>query len=489
MFHGGIMEAVENFALLIRGRRVTAKEREPIAVVNPATEAPIGDIPKATMADVDQAAEAAASAFERWRKTTPAERSALLLKAADLFRKHKAEIARNLTLEQGKVLAEAEVEVESTISYCEWFAGEALRAYGRVVANPGDSAMTHLIVKEPIGPCAVFTPWNFPLTEPAIHITAAIAAGCSVVLKPSEETPGTGVALARVFQEAGAPEGLVNVVTGVPAEISERLIRNPLVRKVSFTGSVAVGKQLAALAGAEMKPCTMELGGNAPFIVCDDADMERAVSDLTYAKWRNAGQVCTAPNRVFADNRVHDSLVERMTMAAKAIIVGDGLDSKSRMGPLANPRRLEALERLIADARRRGAEIVTGGERISNRGYFFAPTVIIGGGDNFELATNEIFGPVLSILRFEDLEDAIARANAVPVGLSAYAYTRSDEKARRLMRGLRSGMVGINTVRTAPFSVPFGGVRDSGYGAVGGQEGLEQFFERKAIAHWAGVAG
>lgn len=481
------MEAAENFALVIGKRRVTAAEREPIEVVNPATEAALGAIPKATPEDVDQAASAAAKAFDDWRRTTPAERSQLLLKAAEVFRRRKAEIARNLTLEQGKVLAEAEVEVDNTIAYCEWFAGEAFRAYGRVVTNPGDPATAHYIVKEPIGTAAVFTPWNFPLTEPAIHITAAIAAGCSVVLKPSEETPGTGVAFARVFEEAGAPDGLINVVMGTPGEISERLIRSPLIRKLSFTGSVPVGKQLAALAGSEMKPCTMELGGNAPYIVCDDADMDLAIADLAYAKWRNAGQVCTAPNRVFVHRRVHDALVERMSKAAEAIVVGDGLDPKTRMGPLANPRRLEALDRLIADARKRGADIVTGGERIGNRGYFFAPTVVAGVDDDFELARNEIFGPILAVLRFDDLDQAIERANGVPVGLSAYAFTRSDDKARRLMRGLKSGMVGINTVRTAPFSVPFGGVRDSGYGAVGGPEGLDQFFERKAIAHRTGA--
>lgn len=468
-------------SLFIDGRWAAAKAGKTIAVMNPATGDPIGNVARAEKADLDLALAAAEKGFETWRRISAYDRAKIMRKASDLMRERVDTIARIMTTEQGKPVAEARGETAVAADVIEWFAEEARRTYGRVVParRPG---VYQLVIKEPIGVAAAFTPWNFPINQAVRKISAALAAGCSIILKGPEETPASCAELVRAYADAGVPEGVINLVFGVPAEISSYLIPHPVVRKISFTGSTAVGKQLAALAGAHMKRITMELGGHAPAIVFDDADLEQATKILSANKFRNAGQVCIAPTRFLVQEKIYDNFVNRFVEVAKNLKVGDGLDPSSKMGPLAHDRRVTAMEGFISDAVQKGAEVVTGGSRIGNKGYFFQPTVVTNVPKTARMMNEEPFGPVAMIAPFREFDDAVSEANRLPYGLAAYAYTRSAKTANAIANAVESGMISINHHGLALPETPFGGVKDSGYGSEGGLEAVESYLVTKFVS-------
>ncbi|MGH7056319.1 MAG: NAD-dependent succinate-semialdehyde dehydrogenase [Acetobacteraceae bacterium] len=468
-------------SLFIDGSWASAQAGRTIPVMNPATGDPIGNVARAEKADLDLALAAAEKGFETWRKISAYDRAKIMRKAAALMRERVEGIARIMTTEQGKPLAEARGETGAAADVIEWFAEEARRTYGRVV--PGRRAGVYqLVIKEPVGVAAAFTPWNFPINQAVRKISAALAAGCSIIIKGPEETPGSCAELVRAYADAGVPEGVVNLVFGVPSEISSYLIPHPVVRKISFTGSTAVGKQLAALAGAHMKRVTMELGGHAPAIVFDDADLDAATKVLSANKFRNAGQVCIAPTRFLVQEKVYDNFVDRFVKVAKGLKVGDGLDASSQMGPLAHDRRVTAMEGFIADAVQNGAEVVTGGSRIGNKGYFFQPTVLTNVPKTARAMNEEPFGPVAMIAPFREFDEVVAEANRLPYGLAAYAYTRSAKTANAIANAVETGMISINHHGLALPEVPFGGVKDSGYGSEGGLEAIESYLVTKFVS-------
>jgi len=451
-----------------------------LPVLNPATGETIGTLAHADKRDLDEALQAAQRGFEQWRSKGALDRSKIMRRAAELLRERADEVARLMTLEQGKPLVEAGLEIAGGADTIEWFAEEARRTYGRIVPAR-TSNVTQLVVKEPVGPVAAFTPWNFPVNQAVRKISAALAAGCSIILKGPEETPASCAALIAAFADAGVPAGVVNLVFGVPAEISSYLIAHPVIRKISFTGSTVVGKQLAALAGSHMKRVTMELGGHAPAIVFDDADVGLAVKTLAANKFRNAGQVCVAPTRFIIQDKVYDDFLDSFVKTAESLKVGDGLEKDVRMGPLANPRRVEAMNTLIADATSRGAKIATGGERIGNRGNFFKPTILTDVPTDARIMNDEPFGPVALVSRFKDYDEAIGEANRLSYGLAAYAYTTSAKTMANVGRDIESGMVGINHHGIGIAELPFGGIKDSGYGSEGGLEAVEAYLNTKTV--------
>lgn len=466
--------------LLIAGEWRPARSGRTIPVLNPATEEVIGTVAHAGRDDLDEALEAAAKGFATWKKVSAYDRAKLMRKAGDILRSRAEDVARLMTLEQGKPLPEAKMEVMAAADIIDWFAEEARRAYGRVVPARGEG-IYQLVVKEPVGPVAAFTPWNFPINQVVRKLSAAVATGCSIIVKAPEETPASPAELVRAFVDAGLPAGVVNLVYGVPAEISEYLIPHPVIRKVTFTGSTPVGKHLAALAGQHMKRVTMELGGHAPAIVFDDADLEHAAKTLAAAKFRNAGQVCVSPTRFLVHESVYGKFVEGFTAFAKSLKVGDGLDKDTRMGPLANDRRVQAMEMFVADAVSKGAKVETGGKRIGNKGNFFEPTVLTGINTDMRIMNEEPFGPLAPIMPFSKFDDVVAEANRLPFGLAAYAYTKSAKTAAAIGAAFESGMVSINHHGLALPEVPFGGIKDSGYGSEGGSEAIEAYLNTKFI--------
>ncbi len=451
-----------------------------VPVLNPATGETMRALPVAEKADLDRALAAAERGFQAWKKVSAFDRYKLMRKAADILRGRADDIAKIMTMEQGKPVMEAKMETLAGADIIDWFAEEGRRAYGRVIPARADG-IYQLVVKEPVGPVAAFTPWNFPINQAVRKISAAIATGCSVILKGPEETPGSCAALVQAYLDAGLPAGVLNLVFGVPAEISEYLIPHPVIRKVTFTGSTAVGKQLAALAGKHMKRVTMELGGHAPAIVFEDADVDVAVKILSANKFRNAGQVCVSPTRFLVHEKVYAPFVEKFVAAAKALKVGDGLDKDTRMGPLANGRRVEAMEAFVADAKTKGAKVQAGGKRIGNKGFFYEPTVLTDVPKEARIMNEEPFGPIAPITPFKDYETVVAEANRLPYGLAAYAYTKSAKTAAAIGAALESGMVSINHHGLALPEVPFGGVKDSGYGSEGGSEAIEAYLNTKFI--------
>ncbi len=470
----------EDLRLYIDGEFIAAQGRREQDVFDPATGEVIGKLPHATREDLDRALAAAQRAFPAWRDTSPLERSRILRKAADLLRERAPEIGRNITLDQGKPLAEAINEVKNCAEHAEWHAEEGRRIYGRVIP-PRHPAVRQLVVRQPVGVCAAFTPWNFPASQAIRKIGAALGSGCTLVLKGPEDAPSAIVALARVFHDAGLPAGCLNIVWGVPHEVSDYLVRSPIVRKVSFTGSVPVGKQLAALAAQHMKRTTMELGGHSPVLVFEDADVERAADLLQAFKFRNAGQVCVSPTRFYLHEKIHDRFLARFLEKTREMKVGAGLDESTRMGPLAHERRVPAMEQFVDDANRRGARIEFGGERLSDRGNFFAPTVVTGLPDDAMLMTTEPFGPIAPFARFNDFDDVIRRANALPYGLSSYVFTTSSRYANAAANALEAGNVNINHFGQAIAEAPFGGVKDSGWGSEGGVETFDGYLTTKFI--------
>jgi len=466
----------------IDGNWVKASGAKSQEVMNPATSKPIGELTHASRGDLDKALAAADKGFKTWRKVSAYERGKILRKAADLVRARADEIAKVLTQEQGKVFMEAKLEVQSAGDILDWYAAEGQRAYGRVIPARADG-VRNLVIMEPIGPVAAFTPWNFPVTQAVRKIAAALAAGCSIIIKCPEETPGSPIGLVKALHDAGLPPGVLNLVYGVPAEISEYLIPHPIIRKVSFTGSVPVGKHLNALAASHMKRATMELGGHAPVLVFDDADVEGAAKLMGAFKYRNAGQVCVSPTRFFVHDKVYDNFVGKFIDIAKKTRVGDGMAADTRMGPLANPRRVNAIEAFVTDAQEKGAKVETGGKRIGNQGNFFEPTVLTDVPENARIMSEEPFGPVAVMLRFKETDDVLDRANKLPFGLASYAFTKDAKVATKVADALESGMVTINHFGIALPETPFGGVKDSGFGHEGGTEGLQVYLQSKFVSH------
>ena len=470
--------------LLIDGEWTASAAGKTLPVLDPATGDTIGSVAHAEQPDLDRALAAAARGFDVWRKTSAFERGKLMRKAADLLRGRVDQVAEIMVREQGKPLTEAKMETASAPDNIEWMAEEGRRSYGRVIPArlPG---VYQTSLREPVGVVAAFTPWNFPINQAVKKIAAALAAGCAIIVKGPEETPASVAELMRAFQDAGFPPGVVQLVYGVPAEISSYLIAHPTVRKISFTGSTAVGKQLAGLAGQHMKRATMELGGHAPAIIFDDANLEVATQVLAANKFRNAGQVCIAPTRFLVQERVYEEFIGRFTRAAEAIRVGNGLEPGTTMGPLANDRRVQAMEGFIADAIQHGGEVRTGGARIGNKGNFFQPTVMTGVPTEARVMNEEPFGPLALMTPFRDMEEAVSEANRLAFGLAAYAYTSSVTRATQVAAAVESGMMAINHHGLALPETPFGGVKDSGYGSEGGVEGLEAYLSTKFVTQAA----
>ncbi len=452
-----------------------------LPVLNPADETVIGALPVAGRDMLDVALDVATDGVSLWRRTAPPDRAAIMLRAAALLRSRVEAIARSITLEHGKPLAEARLEVIRGAEFIEWDAGEGQRLYGRTI--PGGPGLRYATYQQPVGTIAAFSPWNFPLSQPARKIGGALAAGCSIILKAAGETPAGALHIAHAFHDAGLPPGVLNLVFGVPADISDHLIAHHQTRMVAFTGSTAVGRHLMGLAARHVKPVLMELGGHAPVIVCDDVDAAVAGTLCAIRKVRNAGQVCTSPTRFFVQDAVFDAFVAAFVNAAKAIVVGNGTDPATGMGPLANHRRVETLQALSDDAVARGARLMTGGHRIGQRGYFFAPTVLTEAPADARVMHEEPFGPIAVINRIGSVDEGIQAANALSFGLAAYGLTHSAANVDRMLDGIEAANLSINPLEASVPETPFGGVKSSGYGREGGAEGLLHYITVKTLSH------
>jgi succinate-semialdehyde dehydrogenase / glutarate-semialdehyde dehydrogenase len=471
-----------NTQLFINGQWQDAADGRTMAVFNPATGQEIGRVARAGLPDLDRALEAARTGFELWRDLSAADRSKIMRQAASLMRARASDIATVLTSEQGKPLAEARTEALAAADIIEWFAEEGFRVYGRIVPPRSSLAVRQMVLKDPVGPVAAFTPWNFPINQVVRKVAPALAAGCSMLVKGAEETPAAPAALIRAFADAGLPPGVLGLVFGDPAEISSYLIPHPVIRKITFTGSTPVGKRLAAMAGQHMKRVTMELGGHAPVIVADDADVALAVKSAGGAKFRNAGQVCISPTRFLVHKSIKDEFTRALSDQARNLKVGDGLAEGSQMGPLANPRRLTAMADLTEDAVKRGTAVLAGGQRIGTSGNFWAPTILDDVPLDARVFNEEPFGPMAAIRSFSTLEEAIAEANRLPFGLAGYAFTRSLKNADLLARRVEVGMLWINMPAMPSAEMPFGGVKDSGYGSEGGPEAVDVYLNTRSVA-------
>ena len=475
----------ERHALLIGG--VWHEERgETLPLVDPAHDREIARLPVAEDADIDAVLAAVEAGQRVWAATSAYERSAVLREAARLMRERCSDIARTVTREQGKPLAEAMIEVSIAADILDWCAEEGRRSYGRVIPSRSET-MRLTVLREPVGPVALFTPWNAPALMPARKLGEALAAGCACILKPAQEAPGAAVAICRTLTDAGIPAGAVNLMMGRTARLSERIAAAPAIRKISFTGSTAVGRLMGELAGRHIKPITLELGGHAPVLVCADADLPKAVAAARAMKIRNAGQLCGSPSRFLVARAVYDDFVDLYAAALDDVVVGDGLDPATQMGPLSNDRRLAAMEQVVASAHATGARVVAGGTRGAGAGYFFPPTLVRDVPLDCLLMSEEPFGPICAVCPFDDIEAAIAEANRLPYALAAYAFTRDAGTAHLLQRRVRAGALGINTFAVTSPETPFGGWRDSGYGAEGGTEGVAGYLATKFVAHDAGV--
>ncbi len=466
--------------LLIDGRQLCGEGRRTRPVVNPASGEILGEVPLASSADLDRALEAAQRSWPAWRALGPQQRGNLLRKAGELLRERSEAIARLATVEEGKTLAEARLELIIAAETFEWYAEEGRRAYGRVLPQRA-SGMRMTVVKEPVGPVAGFAPWNFPLGNPARKLGSALAAGCTVIVKAAEETPGCALAIAQALVDAGVPAGVIAVVFGVPAEVSGHLLASPVIRAVSFTGSVPVGKQLAALAAAGMKRTTMELGGHAPVLVFDDVDVEAVLDLAVAAKFRNAGQICVSPTRFYVHEAIYEKFAAGFAARARSWPVGNGLDEGVKMGPLAHARRPQAVASLIDEAIGAGAKRLAGGAPMAGKGFFYQPTVLGDVPEAARIMNEEPFGPVAVLGRFGSFDEAIAKANRLPYGLAAYAFTQNARRVNLIGEQVESGMLGINSFTIAVPEAPFGGVKESGYGSEEGIEGLDACLVTKFI--------
>ncbi len=469
--------------LFIDGQWRASLDGRTLPVIDPATGETLGTVAHADIADLDDALAAAERGFAVWRRTSAFDRYKIMQKAAQLLRERVETIARILTQEQGKPLAEARTETLAAADVIEWLAEEGRRSYGRIVPSRG-AGIEQKVIKEPVGPVAAFTPWNFPINQIVRKLSSALAAGCSIIIKAPEETPASPAELIRAFADAGVPAGVIGLVYGDPAQISSYLIPHPVIRKVTFTGSTPVGKQLAALAGQHMKRATMELGGHAPALVFDDADIDLAARVLTLSKFRNAGQVCVSPTRILVQRGVFDAFTEKFVGLTREIKVGNGLDATTTMGPVANERRVPALAALVDDARNAGATIHAGGKAIEGPGYFFEPTVLSGLTRDMRIMNEEPFGPVALLVPFDTLDEALEESNRVPFGLASYAFTTSMKTANALSTYIEAGMLSINHLGIGLPEIPFGGIKDSGYGSEGGTEAIEAYLNVKLVTQY-----
>ncbi len=477
--HAATHPPYPDLQLYINGEWRTTDEYLP--VVNPVNEVEVGRVPVARTQDLDDALAAAQRGFETWSATSPRERADLVRAASALLRERQDEIAHAITLEHGKPYQQARLEVIRGCEFFEWDAGEAVRTYGRVI--PSAPGVRYVVHHQPIGPVAAFSPWNFPMSQPARKVAGAVASGCSIILKAAEETPAGALHIARAFDDVGLPPGVLNVVFGVPADISSHLIPNPAIKLVAFTGSTAVGRHLTGMASSHMTPVLMELGGHAPVIVCEDTDVEAAALTSAIRKMRNAGQVCTSPTRFFVHQDVFDKFLEIFTDRCAATVVGDGMDSSTEMGPLANVRRVPALSGFVEDAVDAGADLMTGGKRIGDTGYFFEPTVLANVPDHARVMQEEPFGPLAIVNPVGSLQEAIACANSVPYGLASYGFTNRADYADRMVEEVEAGNLSINTLEASLPETQFGGVKSSGYGREGGTEGLNHYTVVKNVSH------
>ena len=474
-------------ALLVAGQWLTQASGGERLVINPADGKPLATLPLAGPAELQAATDSAARGFAQWRRKTALDRYQVLRRAGELMRERAEAIAQVLTLEQGKPLAEALREVRLSADILDFQAEEGKRLYGRTVAPRVDGILSQTVQRQPVGPVAAFTPWNFPANLPVRKLASALAAGCSVVIKPAEETPGTCQLLVQAFLDAGLPPDVVNMVCGDPAQVSTTLIADPVIRKVSITGSVAVGRLLGEQAARHIKRFSGELGGHAPVIVCDDADINFVLKSSITAKFRNAGQICASPIRFFVPRSLHVGFSEQFSRAAAALRLGPGLDSATQMGPLTHARRVADMVNFIDDARAHGTRVLTGGHPVDRPGFFFAPTVLADAPPDSRVMRHEPFGPVAVIQPYDRLDDAITAANALPYGLGAYAFTRSLHTAHRLADEIEAGMVGINHFGVSQPEMPFGGIKDSGIGQEMGAEGVLHYCDIKTVT--VGVPG
>jgi succinate-semialdehyde dehydrogenase / glutarate-semialdehyde dehydrogenase len=456
--------------MIIDGEKIPVGHRRTHKVINPATEEVLGELPLADAADLDRALDTAQRGFKIWRNSTAQQRAAVLTGAARLMLERQEDIAHIATMEQGKTLAETRIEVMMNVGLFNFYAGECQRVYGRQLVRP--AGMRSTVTYEPVGPVAAFAPWNFPIGNPGRKLGAPIAAGCSVILKSAEEAPASALAIVQCLLDAGLPKEVAQAVYGVPDEVSRHFLGSPIIRKLSFTGSTVVGKHLAKLAADDMKRTTMELGGHGPVLVFDDVDVDQVLDIMVPAKYRNAGQVCVSPTRFIVQDGVFDRFRDGFIERAKAIKVGNGLDDGIQMGPMANPRRPDAMERMIGDAVARGGKLGCGGERIGNQGYFYTPSVLSEVPLDAEIMNEEPFGPVAILNPLSTEEDMIAEANRLPYGLAAYSWTNDAKRQKRLAREVETGMFCVNTTMLGGPDTPFGGVKWSGHGHEDGPEGL-----------------
>jgi succinate-semialdehyde dehydrogenase/glutarate-semialdehyde dehydrogenase len=472
------MSSYPELKLYIGGEWKTA---DGAPVINPHDESVLGTVPHATRQDLDNALAAAEHGFKVWSRTSPAKRAETIFAATKLMRERIEEMAYAMTVEQGKPIGQSRLEILRGCEIMEWDAQEGRRVYGRII--PSEPGMRHSVLRQPIGVVAAFSPWNFPMSSPARKVGGALSAGCSIILKASEETPAGAVQLVQAFHDAGLPPGVLNLVFGKPSDISEYLIPQPAVRLITFTGSVPVGKHLSAMAGAHMKPVIMELGGHSPVIVCNDVDPVSAAATSAIGKSRNAGQVCVSPTRFFVEDKIYDQFTATFAEKAAAMKIGNGLDPANQMGPLANERRIAAMEMFVADAVAKGARVAAGGTRIGNRGYYFPLTVLADVPDDARAMHEEPFGPLALLSRVHSVDEAIEKANSVPYGLAGYAFTNSARNADRLADGVEVGNLSINHLVASSAETPFGGVKDSGIGREGGVEGLQCYTVVKNVSH------
>lgn len=464
--------------LFIDGVWKSGEDRDRFTVVNPVDAEPIGELPLASEADLDEALGAAERSYGEWRRTDVEKRAAILHKTAKLLRERADDIGRKMTIEQGKIFAEARAEVLGSAQLFDWYAEDAKRDYGRTLVRP--AGQLSRVVHEPVGPVATFTPWNFPVYLLAKKVAAALAAGCSVISKPPEETPACTQAVAQALEDAGLPTGVFQLVFGTPDMVSRHLIASRTIRKVSFTGSTAVGKHLMRLCADSMTRVTMELGGHAPVLVFADCDLEKTLDMVVTQKFRNAGQVCVSPTRFYVEEGIYDAFVKGFAERTRKVKVGSGLEEDSRMGPLANRRRPEAIGKLVEDARAKGAKVLAGGEP-GERGFFYQPTLLADVPLEADIMNTEPFGPVALSRPFKTMDEVIHQANRLPFGLAAFAFTENGRRANLLADAIEAGMIGINSFAISGADTPFGGVKDSGFGSEGGKEGLESYQVLKAV--------
>jgi succinate-semialdehyde dehydrogenase/glutarate-semialdehyde dehydrogenase len=473
--------AYEKLELLINGKWRQGSDNKTEPVYNPATSETIGDLPHASKADLDEALESNAEAFKSWRNEAPLNRQKIIENACRILESRSNEVAENLTKEMGKPLAEAKGELAIGLDVLRWYGEEGKRAYGRIVPSrmPG---MSQTVLKDPIGPVIAFVAWNFPVMNVVRKVGGALAAGCTITIKPSEETPGTAIAIGRALMEAGLPAGVLNIVFGVPSEVSEHLCSSSIPRKLSFTGSIPVGKHLQKLAAENMIRCTMELGGHSPLMVFDDTDIAAAAKISVAGKFRNAGQVCVSPTRFLVQDSVKDQFIKAVLDETNKIKVGNGLEDGIVMGPLIADRRIEIMDSFVKDAVDSGAELNLGGHRLNRDGSFYAPTVLSNVSDNAKIMNEEPFGPLLPIDSFKSVDEVIDRANRLEFGLASYAFTNDPKIVNALRSEIQAGLLAVNSTAVSTPETPFGGIKHSGYGSEGGVEGLDAFLVTRFIS-------